>query len=125
MEYNTKLNHVKWGKTKAFNNVVNNLRTVKTLSEHDPEFRASIKAIKDLDKATSVKIDKEISRLDSLPNNVRKQVRGLFKESQMILWDLPGNEIDRIIIGHDINIHPVDTGIRHYIKISPVDTGIG
>jgi putative ABC transport system ATP-binding protein len=77
------------------------LDKIKKMVAKDPEYVASVKAIKDLHKNSSVEITEEISHLNELPAKIRNQVRALFKDSQMILWDLPGNEIDRIIIGHD------------------------
>ncbi len=77
------------------------LDKIKKMVAKDPEYVASVKAIKDLDNNSSVEIKDEILSLDELPAKIRNEVRALFKISQMILWDLPGNEIDRIIIGND------------------------
>lgn len=78
------------------------LNKIKKLVATDPEYRDSVKAIKDLNRATSVSIKQELANLDKLPESVKQQVKNLFQDSQMILWDLPGNEIDRIIIGQEV-----------------------
>lgn len=78
------------------------LNKIMKMVRKDPEYIASMKAIIDINKGTSADITDKIMELKALPANVLVQVRNLYKDSQMILWDMPGSEIDRIIIGQEI-----------------------
>ncbi|MHA2501435.1 MAG: ABC transporter ATP-binding protein [Candidatus Kariarchaeaceae archaeon] len=75
---------------------------IKEMVNSDPEFLASYKALRDIGSKTPIDISSELDQLKGLPDLIRSSIRTLFKESLMILWDLPGDQIDRIIIGHDV-----------------------
>jgi len=78
------------------------LKEIANQVKQDPEFIASFKAIKDISSHPEVEISSELSDLKKLATSVRDQIQSLFMNSQMILWDLPGDQIDRIIIGDEV-----------------------
>jgi putative ABC transport system ATP-binding protein len=83
--------------------------------QKDPEYRLSTRIFSQATKNYDG-LQSELKELTNLPEKVRGEISDLFMKSQLILWDHPGDQIDRIIIGQSTIEH-----INGDMKIEDID----
>ncbi len=77
------------------------LKELKKLFTKDPELVSSINAFQDVINDLNLNQNDTIDRIRKLPENVVKELDRIYKNGSLIIWDLPGKEIDRIIAGYE------------------------
>jgi putative ABC transport system ATP-binding protein len=77
------------------------LNELHKLYRKDPELTNSLKAVADANQQLSLGLDKEIDKIRDLPDHIIEEIDKIFKNGSLIIWDMPGVEIDRIIAGYE------------------------
>ncbi len=85
----------------------------------DPEISDSLKILKEAanvlyyDNTSDLKqIKSEINtNLDKLIHQVDKTLTEMMRDTFVVLWDLPGTELDRIVIADEVFNRPIETGV--------------
>jgi len=84
----------------------------------DPEISDSLKILKEAakvlyhdDPSGLQHIKSEIdTNLDKLKHQVDKTLTDMMRDTFVVLWDLPGTELDRIVIADQVFTRPIETG---------------
>ncbi|OLS28374.1 MAG: putative ABC transporter ATP-binding protein [Candidatus Heimdallarchaeota archaeon LC_2] len=77
------------------------LKELKKLYSKDPELLSSIKAFQDIIKDLNLNLNDRLDKIREMPSKIINELNRIYKNGSLIIWDLPGKEIDRIIAGYE------------------------
>lgn len=81
------------------NHLKNTYKRLHKLMKDDPELEASLEVFVDIDKRSQVDLSELNTKIKALPQTVIEQISKLFSQGTSFIWDLPGNNLDRIVLG--------------------------
>ncbi|MHA2168788.1 MAG: ABC transporter ATP-binding protein [Candidatus Kariarchaeaceae archaeon] len=77
------------------------LKQLHKLYKKDPELRNSLIALTEANKDLGLNLDEDIDKIKNLPDYTVEEIEKIYKNGSLIIWDMPGAEIDRIIAGYE------------------------
>lgn len=77
------------------------LKELKSTYKNDPELKNSIEAFKQMFKIHDSEARQNLEKIEQLPQLIVEEIDRIFKNGSLIIWDLPGTNIDRIIAGYE------------------------
>ncbi|MHA2032512.1 MAG: hypothetical protein ACW99Q_24350, partial [Candidatus Kariarchaeaceae archaeon] len=77
------------------------LKELNKMYSKDPELKSSINAFNDIQEIFNLELIENLQKIKEMPNSIIKEINRIYKNGSLIIWDLPGKEIDRIIAGYE------------------------
>lgn len=77
------------------------LKQLKRIYSKDPELKNSRFAINKANKDLRLGLEEEITKIQKLPDIIVKKIEKIYLNGSLIIWDMPGAQIDRIIAGYE------------------------
>ena len=76
------------------------LKELKKIYSRDPELKNSLQILSLINNKMELNLTTELSKIQDLPDLVVKEIEKIFLNGSLIIWDMPGAELDRIIAGY-------------------------
>lgn len=77
------------------------LKNLRKIYSKDPEFRNSLVALEQINTKLNLGLDNELDKISTLPELVIREIEKIYLNGSLLIWDMPGSEIDRIIAGYE------------------------
>ncbi len=77
------------------------LKGLYKLYKKDPELKNSLIALTEANKGLKLNIDEDIEKIRNLPDYNVEEIDKIYKNGSLIIWDMPGEQVDRIIAGYE------------------------
>ncbi|MHA2030760.1 MAG: ABC transporter ATP-binding protein [Candidatus Kariarchaeaceae archaeon] len=77
------------------------LKQLHRLYKKDPELKNSLIALTEANKDLGLNLNEDIDKIRNLPDYTVEEIEKIYKNGSLIIWDMPGAEIDRIIAGYE------------------------
>lgn len=77
------------------------LKKLKNLYKEDSELKNTLKTLKEVSNELNLSLDDEIKQVENIPETIIEEIRSIFTNGSLIIWDMPDEETDRIIAGYE------------------------